>query len=64
MSTLDTVHSLGLLYFNQKKLKEAEETYQQVLAGREKTLGPDHIPTYRYLLLILFMALAFSTSIK
>ncbi|CAI7626296.1 unnamed protein product [Penicillium crustosum] len=45
MSTLDTVHNLGILYRDQGKLKEAEEIYQRVLAGREKALGTDHIST-------------------
>ncbi|KAJ5195473.1 uncharacterized protein N7498_008911 [Penicillium cinerascens] len=36
---------LGNLYSDQGKLKEAEEMYQRVLAGREKALGPDHTST-------------------
>ncbi|KAL6235054.1 hypothetical protein BDW75DRAFT_230653 [Aspergillus navahoensis] len=39
------VNNLGNLYFNQGKLKEAEEMYQQALAGYEKALGPDHSKT-------------------
>ncbi|GFF56548.1 putative Pfs, NB-ARC and TPR domain protein [Aspergillus udagawae] len=36
---------LGNLYKDQGKLKEAEEMYQQALAGYEKALGPDHTST-------------------
>jgi hypothetical protein len=32
-STLDTVHSLGLLYSDQGKLAEAEQMYQRALLG-------------------------------
>ncbi|KAJ5588729.1 hypothetical protein N7537_011407 [Penicillium hordei] len=39
------LHGLGDLYSNQGKLKEAEEMYEQALAGYEKALGPDHIST-------------------
>ncbi|KAJ5335777.1 uncharacterized protein N7506_005713 [Penicillium brevicompactum] len=38
-------HCLGALYFNQSKLKEAEETYQRALVGYEKTLSLDHTST-------------------
>ncbi|KAL4786920.1 hypothetical protein BJX76DRAFT_345944 [Aspergillus varians] len=38
-------HCLGILYSDQGKLEEAEEIYQQALAGREKALGPDHTST-------------------
>ncbi|KAJ5036788.1 hypothetical protein NUH16_004667 [Penicillium rubens] len=38
-------HSLGDLYSDQSKLKEAEEMYQRALAGYEKALGPDHTST-------------------
>jgi len=44
-STLYTVNSLGVLYRNQGKLKEAEEMYQRALKGYEKALGPDHTST-------------------
>ncbi|KAJ5960513.1 uncharacterized protein N7479_007663 [Penicillium vulpinum] len=40
-----TLHSLGKLYANQGKLKEAEEMYRRALAGYEKALGPDHTST-------------------
>ncbi|RYP25684.1 hypothetical protein DL766_006952 [Monosporascus sp. MC13-8B] len=33
------------LYYNQGKLKEAEEMYQRALQGYEKALGPDHTST-------------------
>ncbi|KAL3429076.1 hypothetical protein BDV09DRAFT_203329 [Aspergillus tetrazonus] len=38
-------HGLGNLYLYQGKLEEAEEMYQQALAGKEKVLGPNHIST-------------------
>ncbi|KAJ5904683.1 uncharacterized protein N7473_001599 [Penicillium subrubescens] len=38
-------HGLGDLYSNQGKLQEAEEMYQQALAGKEKALGSDHMST-------------------
>jgi tetratricopeptide (TPR) repeat protein len=44
-STLDTVHNLGLLYYAQGKLDEAEQMYIRALAGREKALGRDHTST-------------------
>ncbi|CEJ62692.1 Putative TPR repeat protein [Penicillium brasilianum] len=37
--------SLGSLYSDQGKLKEAEEMYLRALAGYEKALGPDHTST-------------------
>jgi hypothetical protein len=36
--TLDTVNNLGILYWNQGKLKEAEEMYQRALKGYEEAL--------------------------
>jgi tetratricopeptide (TPR) repeat protein len=42
---LDATHCLGYLYADQGKLKEAEEMYQQALAGNEKALGLDHTST-------------------
>jgi hypothetical protein len=42
-STLCTVNSLGLVYADQGKLKEAEEIYHRVLEGKEKVLGLDHL---------------------
>ncbi|KAJ5813504.1 TPR repeat protein [Penicillium pulvis] len=44
-STLDTVHSLGILYRGQGKLDQAEQMYMRALAGCEKALGPDHTST-------------------
>ena len=35
-------HNLGLLYFNQGKLAEAEKMYQRALDGYEKAWGPEH----------------------
>lgn len=40
--TLNTVNNLGILYFHQGRLKDAEEMYQRALVGCEKALGPDH----------------------
>jgi hypothetical protein len=42
MSTLDTAHSLGLLYKNQGKIVKAEEMYVWALRGYEKAVGKDH----------------------
>ena len=39
-----TVTKLGVLYKDQRKMKEAEE-YQRALADHEKALGPDHPST-------------------
>ncbi|KAK3946688.1 hypothetical protein QBC32DRAFT_128302 [Pseudoneurospora amorphoporcata] len=38
-------HSLGNLYSDQGRLKEAEAMYQRALEGKEKALGPDHTST-------------------
>ncbi|KAK3946632.1 Tetratricopeptide repeat-domain-containing protein, partial [Pseudoneurospora amorphoporcata] len=38
-------HSLGNLYSDQGRLKEAETMYQRALEGKEKVLGPDHTST-------------------
>ncbi|KAJ6050923.1 protein kinase subdomain-containing protein [Penicillium canescens] len=38
-------HGLGNLYNDQGMLKSAEEMYERALAGKEKTLGPDHNST-------------------
>ncbi|CAI7594296.1 unnamed protein product [Penicillium pancosmium] len=38
-------HSLGKLYSDQGKLKDAEDMYQRALTGKEKALGPDHTST-------------------
>ncbi|KAL4739322.1 hypothetical protein BDV11DRAFT_215259 [Aspergillus similis] len=37
-NVFEAFHGLGNLYFDQGKLKEAEEMYQQALAGKEKAL--------------------------
>lgn len=39
------LHNIGCLYYDQDKLKEAEETFQQALIGKRKALGPDNIST-------------------
>ncbi|KAJ5319624.1 uncharacterized protein N7506_012328 [Penicillium brevicompactum] len=41
----EALHSLGNLYSNQSKLKEAEEMLQRALTGYEKALGLDHTST-------------------
>ncbi|KAL2782503.1 hypothetical protein BJX66DRAFT_331145 [Aspergillus keveii] len=41
----DALNGIGNLYSDQGKLQEAEEMYQQALAGYEKALGPDHTST-------------------
>jgi tetratricopeptide (TPR) repeat protein len=38
-------HKLGLLYWNQGKLAEAEQMYQRALQGFEKALGAEHTST-------------------
>lgn len=39
------MNNLSVLYSDQEKLKEAEEIYQQALAGYKKALGLDHTLT-------------------
>lgn len=39
------LNGLGILYRGQGKLTEAEEMFQQALAGYVKVLGPDHMST-------------------
>jgi tetratricopeptide (TPR) repeat protein len=40
-------HRLGLLYWNQGKLAEAELMYERALRGKEKTLGAEHTSTLK-----------------
>jgi tetratricopeptide (TPR) repeat protein len=47
MSTLETVHNLGLLYSDQGKLAGAEQMYERALAGYEKALGAEHTSTLK-----------------
>jgi Tetratricopeptide repeat len=42
-STLNTVNSLGSLYWNQGKLTEAERIYERTLVGYEKSLQSETI---------------------
>src|SRR5207248_1015961 len=42
ISTLNSIHNLGILYSDQGKLKEAEEMYQLTLTGYGNILGPSH----------------------
>ncbi|RYP55778.1 hypothetical protein DL771_012369 [Monosporascus sp. 5C6A] len=42
---LDAMVWLGILYFEQGKLGEAEKMYQRALRGYEKALGPEHRST-------------------
>ena len=44
-SILNAAHNLGALYFDQGKMKEAEEMCLQALAGYEKAWGPEHTST-------------------
>lgn len=39
---LEAALSLGILYANQGRLKEAEAMYQQALSGFQTVLGPSH----------------------
>jgi tetratricopeptide (TPR) repeat protein len=39
------LHSLGMLFFDQGQLAEAEATYIQALQGYEEALGPQHTST-------------------
>ncbi|KAH9205396.1 hypothetical protein DL95DRAFT_239676, partial [Leptodontidium sp. 2 PMI_412] len=39
-------NNLGILYYSQDKLVEAEQMYQRALQGYEKALGADNIITY------------------
>jgi tetratricopeptide (TPR) repeat protein len=43
--TLMIVNNLGMLYFDQSKLAEAEHMYKRALAGKEKALGAEHTST-------------------
>ena len=45
LDTLNTVHSLGIVFDNQGEYSKALEWYQRALDGREKTLGKDHLHT-------------------
>ncbi|KAH8669617.1 hypothetical protein BGZ60DRAFT_38520 [Tricladium varicosporioides] len=42
---LEGLNCLGILYWNQGKLSEAEEMYQRALKGRYKALGSEHTST-------------------
>lgn len=44
-STVKTKLHLGLLHHDQGRLRKAEDLHTQALAGYEKGLGPEHIPT-------------------
>jgi tetratricopeptide (TPR) repeat protein len=46
-TVLQTANNLGVLYFNQGRIAEAEAMYRQALAGYEKALGPEHTSTLR-----------------
>ena len=47
ISTLETVHRLGITYKDQGKLNNAEEMHHRALQGIEKAWGPDHKSTLR-----------------
>ncbi|KAK7906345.1 kinesin light chain [Apiospora marii] len=44
-STLDTVDNLGLLYYDQGKMDEAEAMYQRALQGKGEGMSPSHTST-------------------
>jgi tetratricopeptide (TPR) repeat protein len=44
-STLNTVHNMGLVFFNQGEYGKALEWFQRALDGFENTLGKDHPDT-------------------
>jgi tetratricopeptide (TPR) repeat protein len=44
---IDSLHSLGILFADRGKLREAEEMYDRALKGHEATLGPDHTSTLK-----------------
>jgi tetratricopeptide (TPR) repeat protein len=45
VSMSDSMHNLGILYYDQGKLAEAEKMYQRALQGYEKALGAEHTST-------------------
>ncbi|KAL4744430.1 hypothetical protein BDW72DRAFT_209020 [Aspergillus terricola var. indicus] len=45
LNIFEAFNRLGILYYDQGKLKEAEEMYQRALAGWDKALGADHTST-------------------
>lgn len=45
LSTLHTVHCLGIVYWHLFKLNEAEKMYLRALSGYEEALEPDHTST-------------------
>jgi tetratricopeptide (TPR) repeat protein len=47
LSTLNIVHGLGLLYYNQGKMAEAEAMYLRALHGYEKAWGAEHTSTLK-----------------
>jgi tetratricopeptide (TPR) repeat protein len=44
--TLDTFQNLGILYYSQGKLAEAETMYTQALQGYEEAIGPAAVSSY------------------
>ena len=42
---MGSYHTLGCLYRDQGKLKEAEDMYRRALKGYEKAWGPEHTST-------------------
>jgi tetratricopeptide (TPR) repeat protein len=45
-STLGTVNNLGILYYDQGKLAEAETMYIRALQGYQDALGPQLVSSY------------------
>ena len=46
--TIQVAHNLGILYFNQGRLEEAQEMCQRALENHEKVYGSDHTSTLKY----------------
>ncbi|CAN9173050.1 unnamed protein product [Alternaria alternata] len=44
-TVLDSVHLVGVLYYDQGKLGEAEQMYERTLRGKEEALGVGHSST-------------------
>ncbi|KAK3355237.1 tetratricopeptide repeat domain protein [Neurospora tetraspora] len=57
-STLDIVNSLGLLYSDQGRLKEAETMYQRALSGYSAALGSSHAKSLQVIKNIASLQLA------
>lgn len=45
ITTLETINGLGILYWRQGKIQEAEKMYLRALVGRKEALGARHTST-------------------